>query len=101
MRIVIRKPRWLRRRRDDDLPPPSRRQRLIVAAAAVVVTAALGAALLAPQLELMRAKQRAALPKPCAPGQTSGCVGGTMNAAIVAPGPSTASAASAPSSAPR
>jgi hypothetical protein len=90
MRIVIRKPRWLRRRRDDDLPPPSPRQRLIVAAAAVVATAAVGTAILAPHLEAMRAKQLAAQPKPCAPGQTRDCIGGTLNAIIVAPAASAA-----------
>jgi hypothetical protein len=90
MRIVIRKPRWLRRRRDDDLPPPSRRQRLLLAAAAVVVTVAVGAAMLSPQIEHMRARQRAAQPKPCAPGQTRDCVGGTMSATIVAPAASAA-----------
>jgi hypothetical protein len=94
MRIVIRKPRWLRRRSDDDddneLPPPSRRQRLIVAAAAVGITVAIGAALLAPHFESMRAKQLGAQPKPCGPGQTRDCVGGTMNAVIVAPAASAA-----------
>lgn len=92
MRIVIRKPRWLRRRSDDanQLPPPSRRQRLLVAAAAVAITVAVGAAMLSPQIELMRAKQRTAQPKPCAPGQTRDCIGGAMNALIV---PQAASAA--------
>jgi len=88
MRIVLRKPRWLRRRSDDgfdELPPPSRRQRLIVAAAAIGITAAIGAAILAPHLESMRAKQLAAQPKPCKQGQTHDCVGGTMNAVVVAP----------------
>lgn len=83
MRIVIRRPRWLRRRSHDDMPPPPRRQRLAIAALAVVLTAVLGAALLRPQLELMQAKQAASQPKPCAPGQTRDCVGGTMNATLV------------------
>jgi hypothetical protein len=90
MRIVIRRPRWLRRRRDGDLPPPSRRQRLLFAAAAVAITAAMSAAMLSPQYELMRAKQRMAQPAPCAPGQTRGCIGGTMDATIVGPAASVA-----------
>ncbi len=94
MRIVVRRPRWLRRRRDDGLPPPSRRQRLIVAAAAVALTALIGAGILAPQIEHMRARQRAAQPKPCAAGQTHDCVGGAMSATIVAPAAPAASAAS-------
>lgn len=87
MKIVVRKPRWLRRRSADDggLPPPSRRQRLIVAAAALALTAVIGAGILAPQLALMRAKQHAAQPRPCAAGQTRDCVGGTMSATVVAP----------------
>jgi hypothetical protein len=86
MKIVIRKPRWLRRRVEgDDLPPPPARQRLIVAAAAIALTAVIGAGMLAPQIEHMRAKQRAAQPKPCAAGQTRDCVGGTMSATLVTP----------------
>lgn len=86
MRIIVRKPRWWRRRQgDDELPPVSPRQRLIVAAAAVLTTLAVVAAMLAPQLELMRAKQQAAQPRPCAPGQTRDCIGGALDATIVAP----------------
>jgi hypothetical protein len=93
MRIAIRRPRWLRRRGDDDdneLPPPSRRQRLLVALAAVAITLGIGAAMLKPQLEYLRARRLADQPKPCAPGQTRDCVGGTMNAVIVAPAASAA-----------
>jgi hypothetical protein len=54
-------------------------------ALALAVTLILGTGLLRPQLELMRAKHDAAQPRPCAPGQARDCVGGTMEAVIVAP----------------
>jgi hypothetical protein len=67
------------------MPRPPARQRLLVAAAAVAITLGIGAAMLKPQLEYLRARRLADQPKPCGQGQTSGCVGGTMNAVIVAP----------------
>ncbi|MDH4051867.1 MAG: hypothetical protein OEU93_09825 [Rubrivivax sp.] len=88
MRIRLRLP-W-RRRRPDDLPTASLRQRLLVALAAVVITVVIGMAMLAPQLDLMRHKWLAAQPKPCAAGQDSGCIGGTMPLIVLpasAPGP--------------
>jgi hypothetical protein len=80
------------RRRDDDvdqLPPPSRRQRLLIALAAVVLTVVIGLTVLTPHVDMMNAKLRASAPKPCAAGQSQGCVGGTLNV-LVAPAASAA-----------
>jgi hypothetical protein len=71
--------RWRRRARQaDDLPPSSARQRLLVALAAIAITGVIGSAMLAPQLALLKHKWLAAQPKPCAAGESRGCVGGTM-----------------------
>ena len=84
--------RLFKPRRPDDYPAASRRQRLFVALAAVAITVLIGLAILRPQLALMRAKRADVAGKPCAPGQQSGCVGGTMPVTVLPP-----ASASAPS----
>jgi hypothetical protein len=87
----------LRLRRDrggsDGLPPTSRTQRLLVTAAAVAITLTIGLALVSPHLDFLRARSVADPVRPCAPGQTRDCVGGTMGV-IAAPSAASASAAS-------
>ena len=80
---------WSRRpkRVDDDLPPASWRQRLLVLLAALVVTVVVGLAMVQPQLDAMRHRWAAAQPKPCAAGQDSGCIGGTMPVLVLPPEP--------------
>lgn len=56
----------------------------MVAAAAIVITLVIGTGLLLPQLEFQRIQQASEALKPCAPGQSRACVGGTMGV-IVAP----------------
>jgi hypothetical protein len=57
----------------------------MIAAAAIAITLLIGLAILAPHLNSLRERDRAAAPKPCAPGQTQNCIGGTMGVVIVAP----------------
>lgn len=82
----------------NDFQPLSRRVRLGLVLAALVAALLTAVTMLTPHLKLMEAKRkaRAADVPPCAPGQTSGCVGGTMGVLVVAPvaplpGPSAAS----------
>jgi hypothetical protein len=80
---------WRRRAENaDGLPPRPKSQRLIVAAVALATTLLIGAGLIAPHLDFLRARREAAQPKPCAPGQTRDCVGGTMGVIVAPPAPS-------------
>lgn len=83
-RVVLELKRMAHRPGPDEMPAPPARQRLLVAAAAVAITLVIGVLMVGPHLDFLRARREAAVPKPCAPGQTSGCVGGTMSV-IVAP----------------
>jgi len=83
MRIRLR--RWWRRQAEDALPPTPRGQRLMVAAAAIGVTLLIGAGLLLPHLEFRRIQQASDALKPCAPGQSRDCVGGTMGVILTGP----------------
>jgi hypothetical protein len=67
--------------------PFTRRQRLLIVVLAVGTTLSIGVAMLAPHVDYLRAKlmRRTADVPPCAPGQTQGCVGGTMGVIVVAP----------------
>jgi hypothetical protein len=80
------------RREDDGLPPTPRTQRLLVAAAAVAITLTIGLAIISPHLDFLRARSVADPVRPCAPGQTRDCVGGTMGV-IAAPSAAPASSA--------
>lgn len=77
----------IRRRSGERFTPFTPRQRLLVALLAVGTTLVIGVAMLSPHVEFLRAKLRqAGADKPaCAPGQSSGCVGGTMGVIMVAP----------------
>lgn len=81
--------RFWRPSADDGLPPAPRAQRLLMAAAALEVTLVIGAGLMMPHVEFLRARQTADALKPCAPGQPRDCVGGVMGV-IVAPPASSA-----------
>jgi hypothetical protein len=85
VRLRIRKP-WRRRgERSERFQPFSRRQRLLIIALAVGTTLLIGIAMLAPHVDYLRARlalDRADRP-PCAAGQTTGCVGGTMGVIVV------------------
>lgn len=76
--------------------PFTRRQKLIILAVALSTTATIMVSMLTPHIAYLRAKlamaaaeQAAGPPEapPCAPGQTEGCVGGTMGVIMVAPAP--------------
>jgi hypothetical protein len=74
---------WRRSPRFRPTPP---RQRLLIVAAAVGITLLIGTAMLARHVEFLRAKlarRDASEPPRCAPGQTEGCVGGTMGVIVV------------------
>ena len=68
--------------------PLPRRRRLLLLGVAVATAMAVLWLMLQPQLRKMRAdaERRPAPAAPCAPGQTQGCVGGTMGV-ISAPAP--------------
>lgn len=75
------------RRRGPRFVPTSRRQRLVIAGLAIGTTLAIGVAMLTPHVAYLRAQlalQKADKPR-CAPGQTTGCVGGTMGVIVVTP----------------
>lgn len=79
-------------KRDDEAPryrPVSRRRRVLIALLAVSTAVVVLWLMLQPQLRAMRAgaERRAAPPQPCAPGQTEGCVGGTMGVIVPASAP--------------
>jgi hypothetical protein len=85
VRIRFRIHRFWRRRDGRDpggLPPAPRGQRLLVAGAAIAITLVIGAGLLMPHIEFLRHRQTADALKPCAPGQTRNCVGGTMRVIV-------------------
>jgi hypothetical protein len=42
----------------------------------------IGVLVIGPHLDFLRARREAAVPKPCAPGQTRGCIGGTMSVIV-------------------
>lgn len=65
--------------------PTTRRQRLVIVALAVLTASVVMAALLAPHVRFLRARLELAHADapPCAPGQTTGCVGGTMEVIAV------------------
>jgi hypothetical protein len=81
------------RRRGERFRPTTPRQRLAILAAAIGTTLLIGGAMLAPHVDYLRAKLARAPappvapppPAPCAPGQTEGCVGGTMGVIVVSP----------------
>jgi hypothetical protein len=78
----------LRWRRGERFRPTTPRQRLVIVAAAVGITLLIGTAMLSRHVEYLRAKlahRDAAEPPRCAPGQTEGCVGGTMGVIVVTP----------------
>ncbi len=77
----------------NDFQPLSRRFRLGLVLAALVAALLTAVAMLTPHLKLMEAKRqaKAADVRPCAPGQTTGCVGGTMGVLVVVPAGSAAS----------
>ena len=78
----------------NDYRPTSRRQRLLIiaATAAMVVTVWV---LLVHDSGAERRKLPAPPPPPCAPGQTTGCVGGKADVMLIAPA-APASGVSAP-----
>lgn len=69
------------------MPATPARQRLVVALLAVITTVVVGLALIGPHLAFLRRQADAAAPKPCAAGQTQGCIGGTMPVIVLPPGP--------------
>lgn len=84
MRLRIRNP-FPRRDGPDRFVPTSRRQRLVIVALTVGTTLAIGVAMLTPHVHYLRARlalDRADKPS-CAPGQTEGCVGGTMGVIVL------------------
>lgn len=75
-------------RRGPHFRPTTPRQRLVIVAAAVGTTLLIGTAMLSRHVEYLRAKlahRAASEPPRCAPGQTQGCVGGTMGVIVVPP----------------
>lgn len=83
MRIRFRLP-W---KRGPQFRPTTGRQRLVIVVLAVATTLTIGGAMLSRHAEylgvqLLRAE---AEPPRCAPGQTTGCVGGTMGVIVVPP----------------
>ena len=83
MRIRIRLP-W---KRGPQFRPTTGRQRLVIVGLAVATTLTIGGAMLSRHVEYLRAKlmREDAEPPRCAPGQTTGCVGGTMGVIVVPP----------------
>ena len=76
------------RRRGPRFKPTTSRQRMVIVGLAVATTLAIGTAMLARHVEYLRAKKARTLaeePPRCAPGQTQGCVGGTMGVILVPP----------------
>jgi hypothetical protein len=70
--------------------PFTRRQKLIILAVALSTTATIMVSMLTPHIAYLRAKLALAAAgppesPPCVPGQTEGCVGGTMGVIMVAP----------------
>lgn len=79
--------------------PFTRRQKLLIVAVAVGTSATILVSMLTPHIAYLRAKLSMKPPEPpevaaCAPGQTEGCVGGTMGVIMVAPAPAPSPAAS-------
>lgn len=78
----------IKRRPGPRFKPTTPRQRMMIVGLAVGTTLVIGVTMLARHVEYLRAKQArtlAAEPPRCAPGQTQGCVGGTMGVIVVPP----------------
>lgn len=83
MRIRFRLP-W---RGGSQFRPTSGRRRLLIVGLALATTLTIGGAMLSRHAEFLGATvlRENAEPPRCAPGQTTGCVGGTMGVIVVPP----------------
>jgi hypothetical protein len=86
----------LRRRRGSPFKPTPPRRRLVIVLLALGTSFTIGGAMMVRHIEHMRVKSllvdeapagAAAEPPRCAPGQTTGCVGGTMGVIVVPAAP--------------
>ncbi len=74
-------------KRGSQFKPTTGRRRLVIVGLAVAMTLTIGGAMLSRHAQFVGASQlrENAEPPRCAPGQTTGCVGGTMGVIVVPP----------------